>query len=658
MPVSAGSGPVRREGEVGEVNGQIGRRDNGHLAVRERRRRRALLLVALAGGLGGFLLPPPVGAADAPSHATPAVAVTPATTPAFSSNCPTGSPAYNYPGSGDAADPDVVYSNGAYYAFTTGNALGNNIAALVSSSPNSGYGPWTGACYGSTALPSPSGWEQPNTQTSPGVFSYGGQWIMFYDAAQAGHATDSGYDCLAVATAPSISPGSIQFTDTSGAPLLCQPTGSIDPAPFVDPATGIAYLIWKQNDGGSSAPAYLWSQPLSPSGTSFALGSQPTLLMSNDTVAYPWEATVEDPSMAYAGGTYQLLFSAGVYTSTSYSEGVTTCAGPTGPCGAQSQILTSYGSALGPGGGSLFADAAGNWWMDYSGWQGGAPGCTSYTCGSARRLFVAPISLPNANPTVPCTPPAGAPAGYRFVASDGGVFDFGNLPFCGSMGGQALNKPIVGMAATPDGGGYWEVASDGGLFAFGNSQFYGSMGGKPLNEPIVGMAPTPIGGGYWEVASDGGLFAFGNAQFYGSMGGKPLNQPIVGMAATPTGGGYWEVASDGGLFAFGNAQFYGSMGGKPLDRPIVGIAQTSDGHGYWEVASDGGLFAFGDAQFFGSMGGQPLNQPVVAMAATPDARGYWEVASDGGMFSFGDAQFYGSMGGRPLNKPIVGMSAP
>jgi hypothetical protein len=36
--------------------------------------------------------------------------------------------------------------------------------------------------------------------------------------------------------------------------------------------------------------------------------------------------------------------------------------------------------------------------------------------------------------------------------------------------------------------GYWEVASDGGLFSFGDAQFYGSMGSRPLNKPIVGMA--------------------------------------------------------------------------------------------------------------------------------------------------------------------------
>src|SRR5271166_751894 len=201
--------------------------------------------------------------------------------------------------------------------------------------------------------------------------------------------------------------------------------------------------------------------------------------------------------------------------------------------------------------------------------------------------------------------------------------------------------------------GYWEVASDGGLFSFGTANFYGSMGGQPLNKPVVGMAATPDAGGYWEVASDGGLFAFGDAQFYGSEGGKPLNQPIVGMAATPDGGGYWEVASDGGLFSFGDANFFGSMGGMPLNKPIVAMAATPDGGGYWEVATDGGLFSFGDANFFGSMGGMPLNKPIVDMWATSKGDGYWESGSDGGIFAFGAAPFLGSMGGMPLNKPVV-----
>lgn len=34
---------------------------------------------------------------------------------------------------------------------------------------------------------------------------------------------------------------------------------------------------------------------------------------------------------------------------------------------------------------------------------------------------------------------------------------------------NGLASPVVGMAATPDGLGYWVVASDGGIFTFGNA---------------------------------------------------------------------------------------------------------------------------------------------------------------------------------------------
>jgi hypothetical protein len=61
-------------------------------------------------------------------------------------------------------------------------------------------------------------------------------------------------------------------------------------------------------------------------------------------------------------------------------------------------------------------------------------------------------------------------------------------PFFGSTGSIHLNQPIVAMAATPDGGGYWMVASDGGIFSFGDATFLGSMGGTPLNQPIAAMA--------------------------------------------------------------------------------------------------------------------------------------------------------------------------
>ncbi|HWD54550.1 MAG TPA: aryl-sulfate sulfotransferase [Acidimicrobiales bacterium] len=209
-------------------------------------------------------------------------------------------------------------------------------------------------------------------------------------------------------------------------------------------------------------------------------------------------------------------------------------------------------------------------------------------------------------------------------------------------GGTTLNNAVLGMAATPDGWGYWQVASDGGVFSYGDAGFYGSAGGAPLNKPVVGMAATPDGGGYWLVASDGGVFSYGDAAFYGSAGGAPLNKPVADIAATPDGGGYWLVAADGGVFSYGDAQFSGSAGGAPLNKPVVDIAATPDGGGYWLVASDGGVFSYGDAGYYGSAGGTRLNKPVVGLAATPDGGGYWLVASDGGIFNYGGADFYGS----------------
>jgi len=250
--------------------------------------------------------------------------------------------------------------------------------------------------------------------------------------------------------------------------------------------------------------------------------------------------------------------------------------------------------------------------------------------------------------------------GYRFVATDGGIFAYGpGAPFIGSLGGTPLNAPIVGMAVMPAGDGYYLVASDGGVFAYGSAKFYGSRGGQPLNKPIVGMAVTADGAGYWLVASDGGIFSYGDAQFYGSAGSLPLNKPVVGMTVTPDGKGYWFVASDGGIFSYGDAVFQGSTGSLVLNKPVVGMAATTSG-GYYLVATDGGVFAFptkGGPPFLGSTGSMTLNKPIVGMTAV--AGGYYLSGSDGGVFTFptsGGPTFYGSTGSIVLNKPIVGIS--
>jgi hypothetical protein len=249
--------------------------------------------------------------------------------------------------------------------------------------------------------------------------------------------------------------------------------------------------------------------------------------------------------------------------------------------------------------------------------------------------------------------------GFWMDATDGGIFTGGSAPFLGSMGGNRLNQPVVGMAPLPGvDQGYWLVASDGGIFTFGAAAFHGSTGSIRLNQPIVGMAATPSGDGYWLVASDGGIFSFGDAAFHGSTGSIRLNKPVVGMAATPTGGGYWLVASDGGIFAFGDAPFFGSAGSIRLNQPIVGMAAMPDGDGYRFVAADGGIFDYGSAAAnpLGSLGGRTISAPIVGIAMTTSGNGYWLGGKDGRAYGFGDANdnIGPPVGG--LNKPVVGIA--
>jgi hypothetical protein len=141
----------------------------------------------------------------------------------------------------------------------------------------------------------------------------------------------------------------------------------------------------------------------------------------------------------------------------------------------------------------------------------------------------------------------------------------------GQFGPPSAGAPTPsssGGPATFSGRGIVAAAADGGIFAFG-APYQGSLGGQHLNSPIVGMAYDSASGGYYEVAADGGIFAFG-APYQGSLGGQHLNSPIVGMAYDSASGGYYEVAADGGIFDFGAPQA-GSLGGQHLNSPIVGM---------------------------------------------------------------------------------------
>ena len=169
--------------------------------------------------------------------------------------------------------------------------------------------------------------------------------------------------------------------------------------------------------------------------------------------------------------------------------------------------------------------------------------------------------------------------GYWLVASDGGIFNYGDAELLRlprrptpqradrghgrdsrrprllarrlrrwdlqlrrrrllrlARGGQPLNQPIVGMAATHDGGGLLVRGARRRHLQLRRRRLPRLHGRHAAERPIVGMASAPQG--YWMVALGRGHLQLRH-RYYGSMGGQPNPNPIRGMAATPDGGGYW-----------------------------------------------------------------------------------------------------------------------
>jgi hypothetical protein len=164
------------------------------------------------------------------------------------------------------------------------------------------------------------------------------------------------------------------------------------------------------------------------------------------------------------------------------------------------------------------------------------------------------------------------------LGSDGGIFTFGDAGYFGSIqeivnnllgpgypSSAWLSAPIVGLAPTPTGLGYWLVASDGGMFTFGDAAYHGSVPGVlppgvGLNQPVVGLVTQADG--YLLVAADGGIFNFGDSDFLGSIPGLgasgidaavvlPSGGDVTAVMVSPTGDGYTMLGRDGIIWPFG-----------------------------------------------------------------------------------------------------------
>ncbi len=238
---------------------------------------------------------------------------------------------------------------------------------------------------------------------------------------------------------------------------------------------------------------------------------------------------------------------------------------------------------------------------------------------------------------------------YWLVASDGGIFSYGDTVLRLDRWRRRSNKPIVGMAATPSGHGYWLVASDGGIFNYGDA--------SSTARPVVAPRTSPSSawrqrrrGGYWLVASDGGIFSYGDAIVLRLDGGSPSTSPSSAWRQRRRGTVTGSSPPTGASSTTATRRSTARRVAIRLNKPIVGMAATPSGHGYWLVASDGGIFNYGDASFYGSTGG-PAQQAHRRHGGNAVGAGYWLVASDGGIFNYGDAVFYGSTGGSPPTSP-------
>ena len=231
-------------------------------------------------------------------------------------------------------------------------------------------------------------------------------------------------------------------------------------------------------------------------------------------------------------------------------------------------------------------------------------------------------SLNLQRPVVGIVPTRGN-GGYWLDASDGGVFSFGSTQFYGSIPGlgvhpagsglpNSLNAPIVGMVPSHDGSGYFMVASDGGVFAFGDARFAGSCPGiGGCSGAAVAVMPDASGKGYWLVTQTGNIYSFGDAAYYGAPGDTGFQ--VTSAVRTPNGGGYWILTANGAVYGYGNARYFGNAAGAfGGTTQATAIFTTSDGGGYWIASANGTVNQYGDAPNDGGMSGTHLNGSIIA----------------------------------------------
>lgn len=272
----------------------------------------------------------------------------------------------------DFPDPMVLRVGADYYAYgtTTGWEPSGHLFPILHSRD---LVHWR---YVADAMGTSPMWGN-NDWWAPSVIAHDGIYYMYF----VGVGLKAGGHCLGVATAttptgPFKDRGIVACADAKG-------DGYIDPAPFID-AGGKAYLYLSVDNPYHNISVLPLSADLLR-----ATGPRKELF----TLSQAWEhgtqfSTVEGPFMVKHGALYWLFYSGNDWQH-DYAVGVATARSPLGPFTKypNNPILHNVRGVTGPGGGSLFQDARGSWWLAYHAWTGG-PG---YDAGGVRNLRIDPL---------------------------------------------------------------------------------------------------------------------------------------------------------------------------------------------------------------------------------------------------------------------------
>ena len=257
-------------------------------------------------------------------------------------------------------DPFVLDTGDLYYLYSTTNISDNYPYATSEDLVN-----WE---QQGDAMPQLPSWANGNTW-APEVTETSAGYVMYFTARAPGLQRPDGAGAQCVGVAVSAAPGG-PFVSESPEPLVCQLElgGTID-ASVVRDVDDALWLIYKNDGNCCSIPTRFYMRRMSEDGLSFAGEEIEVEGIVNDQ---PWEGNVvEAPTIHFYEDTYYLFYSANDYAGPPYAVGYATSDSLTGPYvdAEENPIMSTEGTAIGPGHQAIIADRDGDLWMVYHAWE-------------------------------------------------------------------------------------------------------------------------------------------------------------------------------------------------------------------------------------------------------------------------------------------------